>query len=353
MERKKISAAGNSRAAFIGRSPLSLLLCAALAPAAGCARGALPPETGSTEDTSDTAEAPSANVTEEETTAAADETTAPSDDGTYSLDGRRVIFIGNSMIYFGGVVSKGGYRGRDTGWFYRICRENGDDTEVIDCTYGGHHLYDYTEAGCRTKGCDVGIGGDLLSGLDLSSFDVVFISESGDNNANFVRDVENVMKRFPRPDTKFVYMCHTYSYSSGHTKVTGKLGELRDMGVIIADWGHVCFDIYKGLAKIPDSVIKYEKNTFVNKTSSDGHHPNPLAGYVATLTCYCAVTGKSAVGMDPLSLRKVSFGAGVPFDSYAAKYYTAGSSNFAEVFDSPADIAGIQKLVDKYVARWK
>ncbi len=272
--------------------------------------------------------------------------------GRSVLDGKKVVFIGNSMIYYGGVVTKGGYRSSDTGWFYRICRANGDRTTVVDCTYGGHHLYDFAGR-CRTSGCDVGVGGDLLKGLDLSSFDYVFMSESGDNNANFTADVRKVMARFPNPDTKFVYMCHTYSYDRGHTKVAGHLDELQKLGVIIADWGHVCYDLYSGKAKNPTATLKYVKNTFVNNVSGDSHHPNPLAGYIAALTCYCAVTGRSAVGQSYDDREKVKYGGGsVSYSDYTAKYYTSGNSNFTEVFASPADMAGIQGLIDEYVSRW-
>ena len=269
------------------------------------------------------------------------------------LDGKKVIFIGNSMIYYGGVVTKGGYRSTDNGWFYRICQANGDKTTVIDCTYGSHHLYDFTGS-CKTSGCDVGVGGDLLQGLDLSSFDYVFMSESGNNNANFVEDVKNVMARFTNPDTVFVYMCHAYSYDKGHTKVTGKLSELKDLGVIIADWGHICYDLYAGRVKNPKATVKYVKDTFVNNVSGDAHHPNPLAGYIAALTCYCAVTGKTAVGQSYSAREKIGYATGsVSYAAYKDKYYTTGVSNFTDVFDSPNDMEGIQGLIDKYVQKWK
>ena len=39
---------------------------------------------------------------------------------------------------------------------------NGEKLTVFDCTYGGHRLEDFTPKGCKTSGCDVGVGGDLL-----------------------------------------------------------------------------------------------------------------------------------------------------------------------------------------------
>ena len=300
-----------------------------------------------------TSAAPEATTAPSATTEEPAATTAAPAKEKSVLDGKKVIFIGNSMIYYGGVVAKGGYRGTDTGWFYQICRDNGDNTTVIDCTYGNHHLYDFTGS-CKTDGCDVGVGGDLLKGLDLSSFDYVFMSESGNNNSNFISDVKNVMARFTGENTKFVYMCHTYSYDKGHTKVTGKLGELKELGVIIADWGHICYDLYSGRVKNKTATLKYVKNTFVNNVSGDSHHPNPLAGYIAALTCYCAVTGKSAVGQDYSARTRLKYATGsVAYSAYLNKYYTSGDSNFQDVFASEPDMEGIQKLIDTYVEKWK
>ena len=335
---------------------LMLLACTC----SSCARGtpsvdSEPAGTG-TDMTSAPGEAGGANETTGSAGSETDppETTeAPAAEEHSVLDGKKVIFIGNSMIYYGGVVTKGGYRGVDTGLFYRICRANGDKTTVIDCTYGNHHLYDFTGK-CRTEGCDVGVGGDLLQGLDLSTFDYVFMSESGNNNSNFLTDVRNVMARFPNPDTVFVYMCHTYSYDKGHTKVTGQLEALRRLGVVIADWGHICYDLYSGNVRNPKATVRYVKNTFVNSVSGDSHHPNPLAGYIAALTCYCAVTGRSAVGQRWGDITSVMYGSGsVSYAGYTNKYYTSGNSNFTDVFDSPEDMTGIQGLIDEYVAKWK
>ena len=59
-----------------------------------------------------------------------------------SIDGMKVAFIGNSMIYYGGVVTKGNTQDKDYGWFYEIAKANGDNITVYDCTYGDHALKD-------------------------------------------------------------------------------------------------------------------------------------------------------------------------------------------------------------------
>lgn len=336
---------------------ICLLLAAIIAlPLLASCAGDVPEDTRA--DTEPQTEVTSAaeNGTKEDTsvvTTTPDETTAQAVQEKSPLDGKKVVFIGNSMIYYGGTVTKGGYRVKDTGLFYNVCKANGANVTVIDCTYGNHSLSDFTTAGCHTSGCDVGVGGDLLKGLDLSSFDIVFMSEAGNNNANIVRDVKNIMSRFTNPDTLFVYMCHTYSYTKSHTNVTGNLSALQKLGIVIVDWGHVCFDVYQRTVKVEGSKLSYSKNTFVNSTSSDPHHPNPLAGYITSLMCYCAVTGESAVGKSYDMMSKVNFGAGsTSFADYKAKYYTSGTSNFDEVFKSETDMLGLQKIMDQYLNKW-
>ena len=269
-----------------------------------------------------------------------------------SLDGKKVMFIGNSFIYYGGVVELGSQKKTDKGWFYDICKANGESTTVYDCTYGNHHLYDFTSSGCKSGSCHD--GKDLLSGIDLKTIDFVFISESGNNNSNFVRDVKNVIKRFPS-STKFIYLSHSYSYIKNHTNITGKLGELQKLGVMVVEWGKLVDDVIDGRTKVSGATVKYTKNTFI-KNKGDTHHPNPLAGYIAAQMAYCAVTGKSAVGQMPdvyENGKSVKYGQSVVgYSAFISKHYTSStSSNFKTVMKSAADIKGLQKLMDTYLAK--
>ena len=294
-------------------------------------------------------EAPTAAPTEAPTEA---ETEAPGAK-TASVDGKKAIFIGNSFIYYGGVVTKGSPRGVDNAWVYQIAKANNEKLTVYDCTYGGHRLEDFTPKGCKTSGCDVGIGGDLLKGLDLSTFDYVFMSEAGENNSSIIADVKAIMERFTNPNTIFFYMCHTYSYTKTHTNITSNLSTLNKMGVYVIDWGHLCYDVYQHITKVPGGTITYSKNTFVNSTKDDGHHPNPLAGYICSQMVYCALTGKSAVGQDYSMKEKINYGGGsATYANYNTKYYTSGTSNFKDVFASEADMNGLQQLMDKYLEKW-
>ena len=102
----------------------------------------------------------------------------------------------------------------------------------------------------------------------------------------------------------------------------------------------------------------YNKNTFiVNKSTSDGYHPNQLAGYITTLMTYCAITGRSAVGQpyDFVGDESLSSdGVYRTFDEYIAKYYREGqTTNYPSVFASADDMRGIQTLIDQYLKEKK
>ena len=98
---------------------------------------------------------------------------------------------------------------------------------------------------------------------------------------------------------------------------------------------------------------EYNKNTFViRKSKSDGYHPSMLTGYMASQTLYCALTGESAVGQDYSFCGDKNINSAFNFDKFIADYYTydGATTNFPAVFASKTDMAGIQKLIDKYLA---
>lgn len=269
-----------------------------------------------------------------------------------SLDGKRVAFIGNSLIYYGGVVDPRDPLCENFGGFYQLCRALGDRVTVYNCTYGGHHLYDFTEDGCKRG--DAHNGADLLAGLDFAGIDVVFFSESGDNNPNFVADAKRLMARFPNPETRFVYLGHSYSHFRRHRHVTDGMTELARLGVGIADWGRLVYDVVEGGVREEGMELAYTKETFINAIERDFHHPNPLAGYLASLTCYAVATGRSVEGADASFCAGLRFGGGaVGFDAYAERFYApAAATNFREVFASAAEVRGLQRLADRYARLW-
>ena len=91
---------------------------------------------------------------------------------------KKVIFIGNSFIYYGGCVYKGKYwkneieaidydaRSNDHAYFYRICEQYGVDVKVTDATHGVRVLANFTPAGDGKIGaptpCDLFFHGEKL-----------------------------------------------------------------------------------------------------------------------------------------------------------------------------------------------
>ena len=275
------------------------------------------------------------------------------------LKGKKFIVIANSMVYYGGFVQKGNQGQEDPGMFYKLMKALGHEVTVIDCTQGGHHLYDYTAAGCKTSGSDCTVGEDLLKGLDLASFDYVILSESGDNNSNFVPDVRAVYKRFSdvNPNVKKIYINHIYSVYKNHTRILDELKTLHDTdGFTIINCGRLAYDIYTGAVKVPGGSLTYsDRYTFCNHTSSDTYHPNPLMGYIMTQMVCCALTGASADYPDYAALVKgCRFAAGsTSYNDYYNKYYTtAAALPFMTVLDNAAEMRGIQQLIPAYINKY-
>ena len=275
-----------------------------------------------------------------------------------TLDNKKFIVCANSMVYYGGFVQYGDQSQEDYGMLYKLLQRNGvTGHQVIDCTYGSHQLYDYTEAGCKTAGSGCpGVGVDLLKGLDLKSFDCLILSEAGNNNSNFYNDATTLINRFRsvNPDVKVFYINHIYSVFKEHDNILRQLQKLHDTeGVTIINCGQLAYDIYNNKVQVPGGSIKYaDKYTFCNHVGSDAHHPNPLMGYIMTQMVYCALTGESAVGTDYLGLVKdCKFGKeSTSYDNYYAKFYeTAAAVPFTTVMENADEMKGIQQLIPQYI----
>lgn len=270
------------------------------------------------------------------------------------------VFCANSMVYYGGCVQYGNQGKEDPGMFCKLLKANGyNECKVIDCTYGGHHLYDYATSGCQTSGggCP-GKGTDLIKNVVSASVDYVICSESGNNNSNFYTDVTAIYDRFraANPNVKLVYINHVYSVYKKHGNILDNLKKLHDeYGVTIINCGQLAYDIYTGAVKVPNGTLTYkDRYTFCNHTDSDTYHPNPLMGYIMTQMLYCAITGGSATYPDYLSLVKsCEFGKNVAYSSYYSKFYTtAAALPFTDVLENAGEIAGIQQLIPQYIDKY-
>ena len=64
------------------------------------------------------------------------------------IDGKKVLFLGNSYVYYGNCVLPKGRtawtwadRGEDKGYFYQLCKENGAEVKVRNWCFSGHTTY--------------------------------------------------------------------------------------------------------------------------------------------------------------------------------------------------------------------
>ena len=249
----------------------------------------------------------------------------------------------------------------DKGYFYQLCRANGEEVEVTSWTFGGHTLDDMFGGNCcADRGCD---GVDHLSYLTERKFDYVVISAgsrgcSDDKFAENIEKITNIL-RGENPNVKFVYLCNVASYGISayrvrQKKILNSLKGLEDKGITVVDWGGLVSDIITGRTAVPDAVMSYDKNSFIiSKTEEDGFHPNLLSGYITSLMLYCAITGKRAEGQDYSFCGDTSIEPRFDLEAYRKKNYcyNGATTNFPEIFASPSDMRGIQRLIDRYLAR--
>lgn len=278
-----------------------------------------------------------------------------------SLDGKQVMFIGNSFVYYGNCVTYAADDADrhvlDDGYFSQICKANGENVDVYNYTWMAKSL-DWIYENQLTK----------EDSSFLEQFDYVFISESGSNNANIVSIVKQITDLFP-DTTDFVYLIHNFHASNNHTNIFRACeNEFIDMGIEVANWGGLVYDVWTGKTKVPDSTLNYNKETFVKCNTgvshnpadcnvgagrpSDNYHENPLAGYVTAQMAYCVITNKSAVGQDYSFCGDTSIHKFFDFDEFIDAHYDDDhSTNFPEVFESETDMRGIQMLIDEYILK--
>lgn len=299
------------------------------------------------------------------------EATYEKDPSTYTaaqkaLDGKKVMFIGNSYVYYGNCVIQldqtkyqWNQRNNDKGYFYQLCKENNIDVTVRNWCFSGHDLNQTFQGPCSSSYAECK-GVDHESHLEDKYLDYVIISlHASDAEENNLEDnIDYVMNFFREANSnvKFVLLGNhavhgvTNRSDSYHPGIIEYYKTLEEKGFIIADWGEIISDIVGGTTAVPGATQQYNRNTFVN--TNDGHHENELAGYITALSAFCAITDESAVGQP----YEFCFDASLHkhFDLYGEdrginRYTKATDTNFIEVFESPSDMLGLQKLVDRYI----
>ena len=285
------------------------------------------------------------------------------------LNNKKAIFIGNSFVYWGNCVSYIPYKniadsvdietrlkGYDNGYFNQICKSNEINMNVYNFTYGGQNL-EWIYANRLTK-------------LDTSFFadiDYVFISEAGQNEATFKNTVKKIAKLFPNAE-EVVYLAHEYTFRTNATHIINALDDLAAEGMKIVSWGELVYDVHSGKISVPGAKLSYNKNSFIKNSTGamsqdaavislsgngDTFHQNPLSGYITAQMCFSVISGISAQGQKYDFCWDKSLGAQYDFDNFLKHQYNNGqTSNFVKIFNSASDMAGLQKLMDTYLAKY-
>ena len=284
-----------------------------------------------------------------------------------SLDGKKVIFIGNSFVYYGQVVLektqkylKQSSRENDKGYFNQLCLENGENVNVTNFTFGGHKLSDFYSGNCTAdRGCD---GVDHFSYITDKYYDYVCISAgSGEKSSTgFMDDMEHIMSFFreANPNVKFVYLCNHSAHGIANdpnrapqSNVLASLKELEAQGVIIVDWGKIVRDcIDSGM--IEGGSIPCNKNSFIiRKSASDGYHQNQLSGYITAVMTYCAITGRSAIDQPYEFCGNGAVRGEYSSLTYISKYYCydGATTNYTDILASVSEMTALRAMIDKYL----
>ncbi|MBO5837549.1 MAG: hypothetical protein J6Q92_06620, partial [Oscillospiraceae bacterium] len=276
---------------------------------------------------------------------------------------KKILVIGNSMTYYGKyVIEKANSvfslskRSNDPGYLNQVFRANGVKAQVTNFTYGAHTLEDFYSGSCAAnRGHD---GHNHLADLTDRNYDFVIFQEGSEaaDNANILRECRPLMDIFleANPDTKFLFMVQPVVYTNEFAW-RDTIYELAENGIIVADWGAMVNDLVNGVISVPGGTQTYHKYSFVvNKSKTDGRHPNVLAGYLAAQMTYCALMEESAVGKDYSFWNDANLYSAFNMTKYKTTYYSYDSTrpsntNFEAIFASEADMNGLHQLIDKYL----
>lgn len=324
-----------------------LTLCLLLSLLAGCGQADVPAQTtASPETTAATEPAPS----------------GPSQAAIDALDGKKILFIGNSLTFYGYAViydkeeTPQHARANNQGLFYHLCKQNGMEVNVTNWTFPGHDFTDMTGSDC-TKPDSVCLGVNHWNDLVDRSFDYVAIQcyYETEYTGDMATHLEPVLNQFreANPNVKFLFLVPHMLYTKNmHWIDSWEHIAAEDM--IICNWGRMITDIMEKKVTVPGATQQHVGCTYiVGKTKEDGFHENMLVGYLTSLMVYCAITGESAVGQPYEFCDDSSLNPKFDIDAYkAAQYVYDPITNFDVVMRSEADMLGLQQLIDDYLAKY-
>lgn len=288
--------------------------------------------------------------------------TQPWPTGKEALQGKKVIFIGNSYTFCGmNVMTKQNTvltqdkRTGDQGIFYHLCKANGIDVEVTNWSFGSHSITDLFNGMCEAERECKGEYHEYY--LKDACFDYVVLQCNAEKtyDGDFLLLLKDAMDFFraANPDVKFLMHVPHMAYEKDFPWIDD-LKELTDADFRIANWGELIYDILEGKVEVPGATQDYTFHSFViHWSETDGFHQNILAGYLTSLMVYCAITGESAVGQPWEFTNDSSLNKSFDWEKKKAEHYSYDpNTNFIEIFQSEADMHGLQKLADQYLAKY-
>lgn len=275
-----------------------------------------------------------------------------------ALEGKKIIFVGNSYTYYGKCVAKEqeGFsqeqRINDRGYFYHLCKAMGMEVSVTDWTFGGHDLTDSLGTSCaRNLSC---FGMNHASFLTDRNFDYVALQlyverqYAGDMNAHLQPMMD--MFRQANPNVRFLLLVPHMAHDKGYSWLKD-LETMDRSDIIVCNWGKMLHDIASGTVQVPGAVQPYARPTFVvSVDETDGHHQNLLVGYLTAAMVYSAITGDSAVGLPYDFCDDSSIDPSFNMEAFKKSHYIHEPyTNFIDVYQSEADMLGLQQLIDQYL----
>ncbi len=278
-------------------------------------------------------------------------------EGVVSLDGKKIVIVGNSMVYYGNCVIHGDQGEQDKGYFYQLISQNGEDAKVIDYCYPGKKL-EYIYEHYFSK----------MDKQDFSDVDYLVLSEGNQYNDNLLGTVEKYLELFPE-DVEFRFLRQPMMFEPDPAFNLPCLIEgvqtLRENGYQVVDWGKLVYDIHSGLKEVPGATLEFNRQSFmkenlgykngegtVHGSGNDGdrNHQNPLSGYITAQMLYTSITNRSAIGTDYQFCYDTEIHPYFNIDNFAKVHYTGPEkTNFHEIFRSPKDMLGLQQLIDEYL----
>ncbi len=289
------------------------------------------------------------------------------------LDGKKIIFIGNSYMYFGKMVlmQKNQFvdfdfehRRHDPGYFYQLCKRRGADVDVTNWTIGSHQLNDLMGDHC-TRDYKVCFGTRHLDYLPDRKYDYVVMQVGGcEEEYDWMSWVYRTMDLFrtENPDVKFLYLVNPAAYGINFRRagepmrsVFENLPKLKELGIRVVDWGKFVTDLAFRGVRPAGSPYTYSKNSFIiRRMERDGFHENMLAGYITTLMVYCAITGESPVGLPLDFTDDSSLNPHFDIDAFRELNYSWGTdedraTNFPEILRDKREMFAIQQLLEQYI----